>query len=121
MFEVCSGYRLQTEKTVRPHLRSRRPLAFSGFAFGIGQEIRHGCQFLHSLFRALGHLPVVLLGSFPGSLVLTTLDCLTWVGRGMDMVSLLVLARVVNISFLLLSSISLIIQTELLRSFLMAL
>ena len=34
-----------------------RPLAFSGFSVGIGQEIRHGCQFLHSLFRALGHLP----------------------------------------------------------------
>ena len=31
MFEVFSGFRLQTEKTVRPHLRSRRPLAFSGF------------------------------------------------------------------------------------------
>ena len=57
MFEVFSGYRLQTEKTVRPHLRSRRPLAFSGFSVGIGQEIRHGCQFIHSLIRALGHLP----------------------------------------------------------------
>ena len=57
MFEVYSGYRLQTEKTVRPHLRSRRPLAFSGLSVGKGQEIRHGCQFLHSLFRALGHLP----------------------------------------------------------------
>ena len=31
MFEVYSGYRLQTEKTVRPHLRSRRPLVFFGF------------------------------------------------------------------------------------------
>ena len=56
MFEVYTGHRLQTEKTVRPHLRSRRPLAFSVFSVGIGQEIRHGCQFLHSLFRALGHL-----------------------------------------------------------------
>ena len=28
-----------------------------GFPVGIGQEIRHGCQFLHSLSRALGHLP----------------------------------------------------------------
>ena len=46
-----------TEKGVRPHLRPRRPLVFSGFSVGIGQEIRHGCQFLHSLFRALGHLP----------------------------------------------------------------
>ena len=31
MFEVYTGHRLQTEKTVRLHLRSRRPLAFSGF------------------------------------------------------------------------------------------
>ena len=56
MFEVYSGHRLQTEKTVRPHLHSRRPLVFSGFSVGLGQEIRHGCQFLHSLFSALGHL-----------------------------------------------------------------
>ena len=57
MFEVFTGVRLQTEKTVRPHLRSRRPLSFSGFSVGIGQEIRHGFQFIHSLIRALGHLP----------------------------------------------------------------
>ena len=57
MFEVFSGIRLQTEKTVRPQLRSRRPLVFSGFSVGLGQEIRHGCQFIHSLIRALGHLP----------------------------------------------------------------
>ena len=31
MFEVFSGVRLQTEKTVRPHLRSRRPLVFFWF------------------------------------------------------------------------------------------
>ena len=58
MFEVYTGHRLQTEKTVLPHLRSHRPLAFSGFfCWHRVQEIRHGCQFLHSLFRALGHLP----------------------------------------------------------------
>ena len=28
MFEVFSGFRLQTERTVRPQLRSRRPLVF---------------------------------------------------------------------------------------------
>ena len=33
------------------------PWFFSGVPVGIGQETRHGCQFLHSLFRALGHLP----------------------------------------------------------------
>ena len=44
------------KKTIRPNLRPRRPLVFSGFSVGKGQEIRHGRQFLHSLFRALGHL-----------------------------------------------------------------
>ena len=48
------------EKAVRPHLRPRRPLVSSGFSVGKGQEIPHGCQFLDSLFRALGHL----LGGF---------------------------------------------------------
>ena len=46
MYEVYTGDRLLP---VDPY--------FSGFSVGIGQEIRHGCQFLHSLFRALGHLP----------------------------------------------------------------
>ena len=57
---------LLTEKTVRP---KRRPLSTPGFfrvfPVGIGQEIRHGCQFLHSLFRALGHLPGGLARSIP--------------------------------------------------------
>ena len=57
MFEISVGHRLHAEKAVRPHLRPRRPLVFSGVPVGIGQEIRHGCQFHHSLFRALGHLP----------------------------------------------------------------
>ena len=57
MFKIFAGHRLLTEKTVRPHVRARRSLVFSGFPVGIVQEIRHECQFLHSLFRALGHLP----------------------------------------------------------------
>ena len=65
MFEVFSGHRLLTEKTVRSLLRHRRPLVFSGLPVGIGQEIRHGCQFLHSLFRALGHLPGGLVRFIP--------------------------------------------------------
>ena len=67
MFEVFSGVRLQTEKTVRPHLRSSQASCFfSGFSVGIGQEIRQGCQFLHSLIRALGHLPGGLSRFIPG-------------------------------------------------------
>ena len=57
MFEIFAGHRLLTEKTVRSHLRARRSLVFSWFPVGIGQDMRHGCQFLQSLFRALGHLP----------------------------------------------------------------
>ena len=65
MFEIFAGHRLHAEKAVRPHLRPRRPLVFSGFPVGLGQEIRHGCQFLHSLFRALGHLPGNLVRFIP--------------------------------------------------------
>ena len=65
MFEIYAGHRLHAEKAIRPHLRPRRPLVFSGFSFGIGQEIRHGCQFLQSLFRALGHLPGGLVRFIP--------------------------------------------------------
>ena len=120
MFEVYSGCRLQTEKTVRPHLRSRRPWLFRVFSVGIGQEIWHGCQFLHSLFRALGHLPGGLARFIPcqPSAHHARLSHLGW--GGMDMVSLLVLVRVATISFLLLFSISLVIRMELLLSFLMA-
>ncbi len=65
MFEIFAGHRLHAEKAIRPHLRPRRPLGFSGFSVGKGQEIRHGCQFLHSLFRALGHLPGGLVRFIP--------------------------------------------------------
>ena len=41
------------------------PWFFSGFSVGIGQEIRHWCQFLHGLFRALGHLPGGLVRFIP--------------------------------------------------------
>ena len=41
------------------------PFFFLGFSVGLGQEIRHGCQFLHSLFRALGHLPGGLVRFIP--------------------------------------------------------
>ena len=65
MFEIYAGHRLHAEKAVRPHLRPRTPLVFSGFSVGLGQEIQHGCQFLHSLFRALGHLPGGLVRFIP--------------------------------------------------------
>ena len=57
MFEIFAGHRLLTEKTVRPHLRARRSLVFSGFPVGIGH--------LRSFFRALGHLPGSLARIIP--------------------------------------------------------
>ena len=56
---------MHVEKAIRPHLRPLRPLVVSGFSVGLGQEIRHGCQFLHSLFRALGHLPGIFVRFVP--------------------------------------------------------
>ena len=56
MFEIHAGHRLLCEKAIRPHLRPRRPLVYSSFLVSGGQEIKHGCQFLHGHFRSLGHL-----------------------------------------------------------------
>ena len=107
MFEVYTGQRLHTEKAFRPHLRPRRPCFFGFFSW---YRARNPTWFSQ----------VVFLGLFLVNLALTTLDCLIWVGSGMEMVSLLVLARVVTISFLLPFSISLVIRMELLQSFIMA-
>ena len=65
MFEIFTGHRLHTGKSCSPPPPSPSTPVFSDFLVGIGQEIRHGCQFLHSLFRALGHLPGGLAGFIP--------------------------------------------------------
>ena len=65
MFEIYVGQRLHAEKSCSPPSPSPWSLVFSVFPVGIGQEIRHGCQFLHSLFRALGHLPGGLVWFIP--------------------------------------------------------
>ena len=65
LFEIYAGHRLHAEKAIGPHLRPRRLLFFSGFPVDLGQEIRHGCQFLHSLFRSLGHHPGGLVRFIP--------------------------------------------------------
>ena len=46
LFEQWAGHRLLSEKVTRPHVRANRPI-----------EIRHVCQFLSSLLRALAKLP----------------------------------------------------------------
>ena len=57
LFEQWAGHRLLSEKVTRPHVRAGRPISVSSVPVSEGIEIRHGCQFLSSLVRALGKLP----------------------------------------------------------------
>ena len=52
LFEQWVGRRLLSEKVTRPHVRAHRP----SVPVTEGIEIRHGCQFLSSLLRALSKL-----------------------------------------------------------------
>ena len=45
MFEIHVGHRLYCEKTVRPHLRPRRPLVFLGFQLVQGKRSGTGVSF----------------------------------------------------------------------------
>ena len=57
LFEQWAGHRLLSEKVTRPHVRAGRPVSVSSVPVSEGIEIRHGCQFISSLVRALGKLP----------------------------------------------------------------
>ena len=57
LFEQWAGHRLLSEKVVRPHVRAGRPISLPSVPVSEGIEIRHGCQFLSSLLRALDKLP----------------------------------------------------------------
>ena len=46
-----------SEKVTRPHVRAGRPISLPSVPVSEGIEIRHGCQFLSSLLRALCKLP----------------------------------------------------------------
>ena len=45
-----------SEKVTRPHVRAHRPILIPSVPVTEGIEIRHGCQFLSSLLRALSKL-----------------------------------------------------------------
>ena len=45
------------EKVTRPHVRANRPILIPTVPVSEGIIIRHGCQFLSSLVRALAKLP----------------------------------------------------------------
>ena len=57
LFEQWAGHRLLSEKVTRPHVRANRPISFPSVPVSEGIEIRHGCQFISSLVRALAKLP----------------------------------------------------------------
>ena len=57
LFEQWAGHRLLSESVTRPHVRAGRPILLPSVPVSEGIEIRHGCQFLSSLVRALGKLP----------------------------------------------------------------
>ena len=56
LFEQWAGHRLLSEKVTRPHIRAHRPILIPSVRVSEGIEIRHGCQFLSSLIRALAKL-----------------------------------------------------------------
>ena len=45
-----------SEKVTRPHVRAGRPISVSSVPVSEGMEIRHGCQCISSLVRALAKL-----------------------------------------------------------------
>ena len=55
-FEQWAGYRLLSEKVTWPHVRADRPILIPSVPVSEGIEIRHGCQFISSLVRALAKL-----------------------------------------------------------------
>ena len=57
LFEQWAGHRLLSEKVTRPHVRANRAILIPSVPVSEGIEIRHGCQFLSSLVRALAKLP----------------------------------------------------------------
>ena len=64
LFEQWAGHQLLSEQVTRPHVRANRPILIPSVPVSEGIEIRHGCQFLSSLVRALAKLPGGLLGRF---------------------------------------------------------
>ena len=63
LFEQWAGHRLLSEKVTRPHVRAHRPILIPSVPVTEGLEIRHGCQFLSSLLRALSKLSGGRVGS----------------------------------------------------------
>ena len=65
LFEQWAGHRLLSEKVTKPHVRGNRPIFIPTVRVSEGIEIRHGCQFISSLVRALAKLPSGVGGFLP--------------------------------------------------------
>ena len=65
LFEHWAGHTLLSERVIRPHLTANRPISFPSVPVSEGIEIRHGCQFVSSLVRALATLPGGIGGFLP--------------------------------------------------------
>ena len=57
LFEQSAGHRLLSEKMTWPRVRTNRPMLIPSVPVSEGIEIRHGCQLISSLVRALAKLP----------------------------------------------------------------
>ena len=57
LFEQWAAHRLLSEKVTGPRTRANRPILIPSVPVSKGIEIRHGCQFISSLVRALAKLP----------------------------------------------------------------
>ena len=55
-------------RVTRPHVRANRPILIPSLPVSEGIEIRHGCQFISSLVRALAKLPGGLVRFLPRGL-----------------------------------------------------
>ena len=56
LFEQWAGHRLLSEKVTRPRTRANRPILIPSVPVSEGIAIRHGCQFISCLVRALAKL-----------------------------------------------------------------
>ena len=57
LFEQWAGHLLLSEKVTWPHVGADRPTLLPSVPVSEGIEIRHGCQFIGCLVRALAKLP----------------------------------------------------------------
>ena len=88
LFEQWAGHRLLSEKVTRRHVRANRPILIPSVPMSEVFEIRHGCQFLSSLVKALSKLLEVWVASCHVVLVLMCLGYVIWGGINVLMVLL---------------------------------